>query len=232
MERKEVVKSTSKKKQRLLFLTILVVILGGFYFVLTRRGFLMPLSDVPSLLCFNCESETSVGGLTAGEQLLNYERSLTELLGNRTDLDNVSLLVEKSKYRLTVFDGEEAIKSYPVVFGGNPKGDKLHEGDRKTPEGIFRVRDLYPHPGWSKFIWLDYPTSASWQKHFKAKLAGEIDFSLPIGGEIGIHGVPSGGDTLIDRGSNWTLGCVSLKNKDVDEIYQFLKVGTMVKIVP
>ena len=231
MEKKEVVNTTSKKKQCLLSLTIWVVILGAFYFVLTRRGFLMPLSDVPSLLCFNCELETSVRRLKAGKQLLNYERSLTEILGNRTDLDNVSLLVEKSKYRLTVFYGEEPIKSYPVVFGGNPKGDKLHEGDRKTPEGIFRVRDLYPHSAWSKFIWLDYPTSASWRKHFKAKLAGEIDFSLPIGGEIGIHGVPSGGDILIEQGSNWTLGCVSLKNKDVDEIYQFVKARTIVEIV-
>ena len=231
MEKKEVGKTNSKRKKRLLSLTIWVVILGAFYFVLTRRGFLIPLSDVPSFLCFDCELEASVGRLTAGEELLNYERSLTEILGNRTNLDSVSLLVEKSKYRLTVFYGGEPIKSYPVVFGGNPKGDKLHEGDRKTPEGIFRVRDLYPHPTWSKFIWLDYPTPTSWRKHFKAKLGGEIDFSLPIGGEIGIHGVPSGGDILIDEGSNWTLGCVSLKNRDVDEIYQFVKAGTVVEIV-
>lgn len=232
MKNQEVVNGIDKRKQTLLSLTMLVIVLGIFYFVLSRRGFLIPLSDVPSFLCFTCQSEPSVGNLKEGENLLNYERSLKELLGSKVEKDNISLLVEKSKYRLTVFDSGKAIKSYPVVFGGNPKGDKLHEGDQKTPEGIFRVKDFYPHADWSKFIWLDYPTPTSWRKHFKAKLAGEIDFALPIGGEIGIHGVPSGGDVLIDGGSNWTLGCVSLKNRDVDEIYEFVKVGTVVEIVP
>lgn len=35
---------------------------------------------------------------------------------------------------------------------------------------------------------------------------------------------------LSDR--NWTLGCVSLKNKDVNEIYQFLESGSLVEIIP
>ncbi len=119
-----------------------------------------------------------------------------------------------------------------MVFGSNPTGDKLREGDEKTPEGIYHIRDLYPHADWAKFIWLDYPTSQSWRKHFQAKLTGEINFLLPIGGEIGIHGVPKGGDNLIDERSNWTWGCVSLKNDDVNEIYQFVKQGTLVEITP
>lgn len=35
------------------------------------------------------------------------------------------------------------IKSYSVVFGGSPRGDKFREGDQKTPEGVYRVRDRY-----------------------------------------------------------------------------------------
>jgi lipoprotein-anchoring transpeptidase ErfK/SrfK len=51
-----------------------------------------------------------------------------------------------------------------------------------------------------------------------------------IGGEIGIHGVPEGFDKLIDLKFNWTLGCVSLKNKDVDDIYPYITEHTEIII--
>lgn len=89
--------------------------------------------------------------------------------------------------------------------------------------------DLYPHPGWSKFLWLDYPNKYSWRKHFQAKLAGKINWNDSIGSEIGIHGTPS--DNLIEKKENWTLGCISLKNKDVDELYQVVQAGTEVEII-
>ncbi|MBT3756536.1 MAG: L,D-transpeptidase, partial [Candidatus Cloacimonetes bacterium] len=50
------------------------------------------------------------------------------------------------------------------------------------------------------------------------------------GGEIGIHGVPAGYDNMIDEKYNWTLGCISLKNVDVNEIYKLIKVGTRIEI--
>lgn len=118
----------------------------------------------------------------------------------------------------------------PIVLGTVPTGDKRQEGDRKTPEGIFRIRDKYPHPDWSKFVWLDYPTAESWHKHRQAKQLGQIDANATIGGEIGIHGVPAGQDNWIDQGKNWTLGCVSLKNADLEALYPYLSVGTVVEI--
>jgi murein L,D-transpeptidase YafK len=166
------------------------------------------------------------------KELLNDRRSLRELLPGNIQRDKISILVEKSKYRLTVFSNLQPIKSYAVVFGTNPLGDKLAEGDRKTPEGIYRIRSLYPHPNWSKFIWLDYPTPQSWREHFQAKLSGKLNWSSTIGSEIGIHGVPSQRDNLIEQRSNWTWGCVSLKNQDVNEIYEFLGSGTLIEIVP
>ncbi|BAZ17078.1 hypothetical protein NIES4071_89560 [Calothrix sp. NIES-4071] len=87
---------------------------------------------------------------------------------------------------------------------------------------------LYPHPQRSKFMWLDYPNRESWKKHLLAKSEGEFDWFLPVGGEVGIHGVPQGSDGFIDKRQNWTLGCPSLKNKDVDEIYGVVQRGTVV----
>ena len=140
--------------------------------------------------------------------------------------------MDKSNYKLTIFYDLQPIKSYPVVFGSNPTGDKLYQGDKKNPQGLYQIRDLYPHQDWSKFIWLDYPTPQSWRKHFQAKLSGQINLQRRIGGEIGIHGVPHGKDELIEQRLNWTWGCVSLKNHDVNEIYQFVSQGTLVEIIP
>ena len=168
----------------------------------------------------------------SGIDLLNYDRPLTQLLTVDSDRTEVSILIEKSLKRLTLYYNKQPIKSYPMVLGGNPVGDKRQEGDYKTPEGIFKVRDLYPHTQWSKFIWLDYPNAQSWEKHLEAKKQGTIPVSATIGGEIGIHGVPQGSDYLIDEGTNWTWGCISLKNQDVDEIYGWLQVGTVIEVTP
>ncbi|AFZ04381.1 L,D-transpeptidase family protein [Calothrix sp. PCC 6303] len=230
---KILVKNTIKTRKRLFILIFLSIFGSTFYFLLNRFGLLMPLSELPSIVCLSpCKPEKSIHPLIQGDQLLKYKQPLQEILGSNVVLDKVSILVEKSKHRLTVFYNLQPIKSYPVVFGANARGDKFYEGDKKTPEGVFHVRNLYNHPDWSKFIWLDYPTSQSWRENFQAKLAGKINWFLPIGGEIGIHGVPAGQDNLIEQRSNWTLGCVSLKNDDVNEIYQFLKIGSLIEIVP
>lgn len=45
-----------------------------------------------------------------------------------------------------------------------------------------------------------------------------------------IQGVPKGMDFLIDMKYNWTLGCISLKNKDIDELYPFITKNTIIEI--
>lgn len=165
--------------------------------------------------------------------LLNYGKPLAHLLKrSRVNGDAVALYIEKSRLRLTVRVHGRAIKSYPVVLGGNPVDDKRYEGDSCTPEGTFRIRARYPHKSWSKFLWLNYPNADSWRKFQAAKRRGEINPQATVGSEIGIHGVPTGYDALVERRSNWTLGCISLKTADINEIYSVVKVGTRVKIVP
>jgi murein L,D-transpeptidase YafK len=227
------VKSRNKTIKHLFTFALFIICGATSYFLLVRFGFLMPLSEVSSVLCLDsCKSEQPIHSLIEGREFLNAKQSLRQLLGDSLERKKVSILVEKSKYRLTVFYHLKPVKSYPVVFGGDPSGDKLYAGDQKTPEGIYHIRDLYPHSTWSKFMWLDYPTPQAWREHFQAKLAGQINLFLPIGGQVGIHGVPIGQDTLIERSSNWTWGCVSLKNHDVNEIYEFAGIGTLVEVVP
>jgi lipoprotein-anchoring transpeptidase ErfK/SrfK len=37
---------------------------------------------------------------------------------------------------------------------------------------------------------------------------------------------------MVDNRTNWTWGCPSLKNQDVDELYKVVKIGTLVEVVP
>ncbi len=157
--------------------------------------------------------------------------SLTHLLQQEKYIaDDIVLLIDKSEYTLQFQVHGKTIKTYPVVFGGNPIDDKRMEGDNCTPEGNFTIRDLYPHAKWSKFIWVNYPTGESQKKYDASKLAGEIPFNATIGGEIGIHGVPNNMNAIIDNKTNWTKGCISLKNADVDEIFEFVEIGTRILI--
>ena len=227
---------TPTLRKRLLRLGLLAVCGATVYGLLVRLDFLMPPSVLPAVLCLtNCQ-ETPLHSLAhpslQADAILNNGKPLLELLEDKRDREKISLLVEKGNYRLTVFYDLQPVKSYPVVFGSSPTGDKLAEGDQKTPEGIYRIRDRYPHSAWSKFIWLDYPTPQDWREHFQAKLRQEIGPLATIGSEIGIHGVPSGADGLIAQQDNWTWGCVSLQNEAVDELYQVVQQGTVVEIVP
>ncbi len=54
-------------------------------------------------------------------------------------LENPRLVVKKSERKLYVFDSEKLIKTYEIVLGFMPVGDKEIEGDGKTPEGEFYV---------------------------------------------------------------------------------------------
>jgi murein L,D-transpeptidase YafK len=162
---------------------------------------------------------------------LNYNHGLKVILDKKgLSAKDLSIKIDKSDYKLSICSNDSVIKEYPVVFGGNPTDDKLIQGDGCTPEGTFKIRSKYPHKSWSKFIWIDYPNKNSWKKHNQAKSEGKIPKNAKIGGEIGIHGVPQNADWAIDAKQNWTLGCISLKNKDINEIYPFVNETTTITI--
>ncbi|MCL2915761.1 L,D-transpeptidase family protein [Shewanella corallii] len=47
--------------------------------------------------------------------------------------------VDKSEHKMYLYDGDELVREYHVVFGGEPKGHKQQEGDQKTPEGTYTL---------------------------------------------------------------------------------------------
>jgi murein L,D-transpeptidase YafK len=215
--------------QKFKFPIVALLSLGTLYFLLYRLEYVPGLTDIPKILKAKDDRQPMHSLPTDS---LTSDQALEKMLGDNVDRQKISVLVEKSKYRLTVFYQLRPIKSYPVVFGNSPIGTKLKQGDRKTPEGISRIRSSYPHPSWSKFLWLDYPNAQSWRNHYQAKFSGQIGWFDSIGNEVGIHGVPKNSDQYIDQQNNWTWGCVSLKTSDIDEIYSYTSAGTIVEIVP
>jgi murein L,D-transpeptidase YafK len=142
----------------------------------------------------------------------------------------VYIIVDKSDYELNVYDDEGWYATYPVVFGNKDLGDKLMEGDKKTPEGTFKIISKRPHSKWHKMLMLDYPTRESWQKFNERKSKGIIPKSAKIGGGIAIHGTWPNDNIVVDGYTNWTQGCISLKNEDLDELEAYLPIGTKVVI--
>jgi murein L,D-transpeptidase YafK len=145
-------------------------------------------------------------------------RKITKrILGNMPS-GTVYIIVDKSDYELQVYDDEGWYATYPVVFGNKSQDDKMVAGDRKTPEGTFKI------------LMLDYPTKESWEKFNLRKAQGIIPRSASIGGGIALHGTWPNDNIVVDDYTNWTQGCVSLRNDDIDEISEFVHSGTKVII--
>ncbi|GIW40151.1 MAG: hypothetical protein KatS3mg076_0728 [Candidatus Binatia bacterium] len=140
--------------------------------------------------------------------------------------------VRKTSRTLTVYEGRAPVRTYPVVMGRDPFRAKLYEGDNRTPEGEYRIAAKFAHPRWLYFLLLDYPTEANRLLYRAAREEALLPASRGrtpgIGGEVGIHGTES--DLWNERGENWTRGCISLRNRDMEELYSLVDVGTRVVI--
>ncbi len=150
--------------------------------------------------------------------------------GASNPVGNISIIIDKSDYELSVYDEKGWYATYPVVFGNNSLADKKMEGDKNTPEGTFHIANKRVHEKWCRYMGIDYPTAADREKFNQRKKRGEIPANASIGGGVGIHGVWPHEDFVVDRYKNWTLGCISMKNDDVKEVYGFTNAGTKVTI--
>lgn len=141
------------------------------------------------------------------------------------NVDSVYIKVFKSKNRMQVYYKGKAITAYKCVFGPNCTGQKMCEGDRKTPEGQFTILDVKKHDKWDTFMLLDFPNEESKKMFEEAKAKGIVPNNARIGGAIGIHGIWQNGDNVIDLKHNWTDGCVSIKNSDIQQLSKLVKPG-------
>jgi murein L,D-transpeptidase YafK len=141
-----------------------------------------------------------------------------------------SIIVSKKNYELKVYDSEGWYATYPCVFGSSDLRDKFMEGDKRTPEGDFRVVLKKIHPKWGYELLLDYPNEESVQKFNTRKSKGIVPRYARIGGGIAIHATRPQEEWTVDYFQNWTDGCVSLKYSEAKDLYSYIPVGTPVTI--
>jgi murein L,D-transpeptidase YafK len=142
------------------------------------------------------------------------------------------VVVRKSCRTLDVYQQGTRVRSFPAVFGLNGRGSKLYEGDLRTPTGLYVVVDKRRHPRWRHFLLLDYPNLQDLHRYWLAMESGDIprrgDRYAGVGGAVGIHGTDK--PRLNRRGVDWTFGCISLMNRDIDDLASLVPVGTLVLI--
>lgn len=161
--------------------------------------------------------------------------------------DPLVLVISKSSHTLTLFKEGQAVKKYTCVFGVNPDGDKLQQGDNRTPEGTFYITDkeqLGNHPYLGRtWMGLSYPAVTHAERAVRQSLISPDQYqsildanrkgALPpqntgLGGWIGIHG---GRENLTKEKINWTEGCIAMLDSDLEELYSIITPGTKVVIV-
>ena len=140
------------------------------------------------------------------------------------------LVVDKSDNTITLYDNVDWVLQWPCTFGSNDMGDKLYLVDRRTPDGSFHITSKSSHNKWHKIMRLDYPTAIDRQKFNERKSRGIIPANAKIGGDIAIHGTWPREEFAVEYLQNWTLGCVSMRNDHLDELYGMIPVGTQVII--
>jgi murein L,D-transpeptidase YafK len=140
------------------------------------------------------------------------------------------IIISKKNYELKVYDDQGWYATYPCVFGSNDLRDKYMEGDKRTPEGKFKVLLKKDNSKWKYELLLDYPNQESYQK-FRERIAkGEIPRNAKIGGGIAIHATRPQEEWTVDYYQNWTDGCISLKYTEAKDLYSYIPVGTPVTI--
>lgn len=159
--------------------------------------------------------------------------------GNVAKLYDPRIVIRKLDRKLDLFDGNKFMKSYAVVLGFRPQGDKETEGDGRTPEGNFYVFTKNSKSKFHLSLGISYPGIKDAERGLKEKLISKEEFDeiraaiaekltplqkTKLGGEIYIHG----GGTV----SDWTEGCIALDDAEMTELFAAIPVGAKVTIMP
>jgi len=136
------------------------------------------------------------------------------------------IVVEKSDRKLTVYEKGKVVKTYSISIGKIPQGAKEVEGDMKTPEGLYVINDKNSNSGYHKNLGISYPNNDDIER---AEKLGKSP-----GGLIKIHGIKNGYGWIgrLHLLKDWTLGCIAVTDKEIDELYKMVPIGTPIEIRP
>ena len=142
--------------------------------------------------------------------------------GSRAD----KIIVLKEKRKMILYRGGQIIKTYRISLGRQPVGAKTTQGDGRTPEGRYRINARNPHSRYYLSLKISYPDPRD--RAMAEKLG------VNPGGDIMIHGLPNklGWLGRSHRLMDWTDGCIAVTNKEMDELWRAVPLGTPIEIRP
>ena len=133
---------------------------------------------------------------------------------------NNRIVVSKKALMLYVVNEmNDTIFQRPIACGEN-FGNKTRIGDRKTPEGEFKIKMMYDATSWKH----DFSDGQG----LRLGAYGPLFFRLnvPQFNDIGIHG------TIFPEsiGTRSSEGCVRMRNDDIKALYEHCYIGMPVTI--
>ena len=147
-----------------------------------------------------------------------WNKSIPKIAIQKADL----IIVEKSRRKLFLFKNGIAFREYSISLGKVPIGAKMKEGDKKTPEGNYIIDWRNPNSKFYLSLHISYPSKFDLENG-------------KTGSNIMIHGLPNGlsiFDKLYFENRDWTDGCISVKNMEIEEIWNSVDNGTPILIKP
>lgn len=129
------------------------------------------------------------------------------------------ILVLKAKRKMIISRKGEQVTTFKINMGFKPTGNKVEDGDGKTPEGIYYIDNKYERGDkFHKSFLITYPNADD------KRLAKQRGVKVGFG--VSIHGTPEKKVNAKD----WTAGCIALQNKDIDSLFKLVASGTMIEI--
>lgn len=175
-------------------------------------------------VCQAAFTETIIRKPVAPAQGLPAEKVQPPPSSSQASIDKI--LVLKSERRLQLISRGEPLKTYRISLGKQPKGAKLREGDKRTPEGFYWIDWRKASTRYNLAMHISYPniTDAA-----NARREG-----VPPGSMIMIHGTPINEEypEWYFHTLDWTEGCIAMRNADMREVWSMVKDGTMIEIRP
>ncbi|MXW15081.1 MAG: murein L,D-transpeptidase [Rhodothermaceae bacterium] len=185
--------------------------------------------------------------VVSSEGSVKQVRTMDGALGyvDADEISNIWILVSKRRKQVILHQGMRVLSEFRADFGYNAYSDKNIRGSEedpdqwRTPEGVFYVVKKNPYSKFYRAFLLNYPNAEDAergkrdglisQKDYEAIMLAEKRGTPPpmgtiLGGFIEIHGNGTG------LASNWTEGCVAVRDEDMDFMWSYVREGTPVVI--
>ena len=129
------------------------------------------------------------------------------------------VVVNKEDRRMYLMHHDKVLKDYDIKLGFAPVGHKEIEGDGRTPEGLYTIDRRNPNSRFHLSLGISYPNEQD--------IAHAAAMGKSPGGEIFIHGQQH---PLRRDKDDWTWGCISVTNKEMEDVYSMVGDGTPIAL--